>query len=255
MSAPVLAIEGVSKAFGGLQVLEDISFRIDAPRDIVGLVGPNGAGKTTLFNVITGLVRPDRGTISIKGEPITGLAPHKAAARGVSRTFQDTRLFDELTVEENLHQGRLTPRRGSILRSLVRSSARRSAADVEIVEQVLAVVALGAERDRPARMLPHAKRSLLGIGMAMVAEPAVALLDEPFGGMNEAEIESTMNVVRRVAQAGIAVLLVEHVMTAVMGLSHRIEVLNFGQQIASGTPEETASNPAVIDAYLGVEVE
>jgi len=250
----VLAIEGVSKAFGGLQVLEDITFSIEEPGDIVGLVGPNGAGKTTLFNVVTGLVSPDRGTVRVQGAAITGLPPHKTAARGVSRTFQDTRLFDELTVEENLYQGRLTQRRGSILGSLVRSSVRRSAEDRRMVDQVLESVELESERDHPARVLPHAKRSLLGIGMAMVAEPHVALLDEPFGGMNEAEIQGTMGIVRRVAERGIAVLLVEHVMTAVMGLSHRIEVLNFGQQIASGTPEETARNPAVIDAYLGVDV-
>jgi branched-chain amino acid transport system ATP-binding protein len=249
--SPVLAVRGVSKSFGGVQALSDVTFEIDSPGDIVGLVGPNGAGKTTLFNCIAGQEIPDEGTVVLAGRDVTRLSPYKTAAAGVSRTFQDTRLFDELTVEENLVQACQPRRRGNVLTTFLRSGARRPVAAAERVEKVLETTGLWDRREDPVRMLSYAERSLLGIGMAFAAEPAVALMDEPFGGLNDAEIETTMEVVRKVAADGIAVLLVEHVMRAVMGLSQRIEVLNFGAQIASGTPEEVGADPTVIEAYLG----
>lgn len=251
MSAPVLEVSGLNKSFGGLDVAKEVSFSVDSLGDIIGLIGPNGAGKTTVFNMLTGLVPPDSGTVALNGQRIDGLPPHRIAASGVSRTFQDTRLFDELTVAENVFQGRLTARRRRPLASLLASRRRRSEADRRTVDDAIDAVGLAGRSDVLASTLAHADRSLLGIAMALAAQPSIVLLDEPFGGMNDIETLHTMDVVRAVAGRGVAVLLVEHVMKAVMGLCGRIEVLNFGVLIASGTPEETSRNPDVIDAYLG----
>jgi branched-chain amino acid transport system ATP-binding protein len=233
----LLEVEGLSKRFGGLQAVRDLSFAV-GDEEIVALIGPNGAGKTTVFGMISGFLPPDRGDVRFRGRSVVGQPPHATCALGIARTFQTMRPFPRLTVLANVTIGALgrqaDPRRAE----------RRAAA-------VLEEVGLGECRDRPAGNLTLADRKRLELARALATEPALLLLDEVMSGLTLTETERLVELVRGINRRGVSILLIEHVMRAVMSLSHRIVVLNYGERIAVGNPEAVASDPRVIEAYLG----
>ncbi|MCC6609517.1 MAG: ABC transporter ATP-binding protein [Burkholderiales bacterium] len=251
-----LQITGLSVNFGGVRALSDVAFSV-AEGSIVSLIGPNGAGKTTAFNVITGYLAPTAGTVRFAGESIAGLRPHEVARRGLVRTFQKTNIFPELTVGENVLTGlhlKGSAGLGAIL--LNRVSVRAEEARLrERAEEVLAFVGIAHRRDESASSLPYGEQRLLEVAIGLAADPRMLLLDEPASGMNPSEKESMMGLIGRIRQKGITVFLVEHDMRLVMGISERVVVLNQGQIIAEGSPDEVRGNRAVIEAYLGTQGE
>lgn len=251
----MLEIRGVTKLFGGLAALHEVSTSVSRDK-IAGLIGPNGAGKTTLFNVITGFYKPTRGKVIYNSKDITGLQPFEVATCGIARTYQQNNLFHEFSVERNIFlASHARPKSGIVEDLMGTSSARKKRGVIEQkIEEILSLLELTAFRHELAKNLPHGFQRMLGIGIALATEPELMLLDEPFSGMNAAETESMMGHIRRIhKEKKIGVLLVEHDMKAVMGLCERIIVLNFGEKIAEGSPEEIQENSAVIEAYLGVE--
>jgi branched-chain amino acid transport system ATP-binding protein len=250
---PILETRRLSKQYGGLSALSDVDLRVEEG-EIVGLIGPNGAGKTTCFNLLSGFVRPTRGTVTFAGEDITGLRPHHVAARGLVRTFQVTTLFPDMTVLESVLLGLHLHVRTGPGRLLFHRHAY-SADEVARAREVLDFVGLTSAVHQLGRNLPHGHQRVLGIAMALAARPRLLLLDEPVAGLNQSESARVMSLVRTIREGGTTILLVEHNMRAVMGTCERIVVLNFGQTLTEGTPAEVSSHPAVIEAYLGARVE
>jgi branched-chain amino acid transport system ATP-binding protein/branched-chain amino acid transport system permease protein len=250
--SPILEVDGISMYFRGLRALDDVSLSI-TPGEIRGIVGPNGSGKTTLFNVISGLYRPTRGRIRFRGQNSTGLAPYRLARAGMSRTFQNLRLFGDLTVEENVlvaidrnatwHSWRYLVRPISVLRR-DRDLHRRAA---EVIERY----GLAEFAALPPKSLPYGIQRRVEIARAVAAGPALLLLDEPAAGLNGDEVRQLSEIVRSIRDSGITVIIIEHNMGLVMSLCERITVLASGRVIAEGEPAEVASTPAVIEAYLG----
>jgi len=233
----VLAVEGVSKSFGGLRAVSGVSFSL-AEGELLGLIGPNGAGKTTLFHVLSGFLRPDDGRVRYAGEDLTGLRPHDICLRGMVRTFQVTRPFSRLSVTENVLVG-----------ALERVAHRREA--LAIAEEVLALTGLAEKAGHMGHSLTLPDRKRLELARALATRPRVLLLDEVMAGLNPAETTRLIELIRAIHGRGITILLIEHVMKAVMSLSQRILVLNYGELIAEGSPEAIVQNPKVVEAYLG----
>ncbi len=248
----MLRVEGLVKAFGGLRALDGCSFEATAG-GITGLIGPNGSGKSTLFNCVTGFYAPDTGRVSFDGAPLTGLSPWEIAQRGIVRTFQQTRIFPRLTCLENLLSAPAGQPGEGLLAALARPPRvrRREAALRARAEALLARVELAAHADTLAGSLSYGQQKLLELGRALMTEPRLLLLDEPAAGINPALLERLVELIRALHAEGKGFLVVEHDMRLVMTLCQRVVVLDYGQTIAAGTPDEVARDPRVLDAYLG----
>jgi len=237
----LLEARGVSKRFGGLQAVSEVSFHI-RQGEILGLIGPNGAGKTTLFNIVNGVYKPDKGSIRFMGEDITGLAPNRVVKMGLARTHQIVKPLNSLSVLDNVTVGACFGRE-----SLGLHAAR------EIAREVLKRVGLSERAESSARNLTLAAKKRLEVARALAAKPTLLLLDEVLAGLNPTEVEQMIELVLQIRKDGVSVFMIEHVMQAMMKLSDRIVVLNFGKKLAEGTPLEIARDPQVIEAYLGDE--
>jgi branched-chain amino acid transport system ATP-binding protein len=248
----LLAVDNVSVQFGGLVALDGVGFEVGSA-EIVGLIGPNGAGKTTLFNVITGIQRPIGGIVRVNGREVTGLEPHRIAAEGVVRTFQGADVFEDMTVQDSLRVACHLHGRPTILRSLIggRALRRMERAADERVEEVMALVGVADLRHHRCRELPEGQRRLVSVAVALASRPRLLMLDEPLAGLAEDEVAAMLALCRIVRGQGASILLVEHNLEAVMGVCDRVLVLNFGEKIADGAPDEIRRSDAVIKAYLG----
>lgn len=255
MMAELLKAENVSEVFGGLKAVSDFNFHINQG-ELVGLIGPNGAGKTTAFNLFTGVYQPTAGEISFAGKSIVGLKPYEITQRGIARTFQNIRLFSELTVLENVKIAFHFHVKYGLLESVLRVG--RYFREEEQIEaeslKLLKIFHLEDKADEVAKNLPYGAQRRLEIARALAAKPKLLLLDEPAAGMNPQETQELMEMIRWIRdQFGLTILLIEHDMSLVMGICERIYVLEYGQIIAHGVPEEIKHNPEVIRAYLGGE--
>jgi len=248
----ILTVQGLTRHFGGLAAVTDLSFDVRAG-EILSLIGPNGAGKTTVFNLITGTLLPTRGKVFFQDHEITGLRPHQTTSFGIARTFQTTSLFYDETVMDNLIVSYHCRTRMGLWDALFHTG--RSRADErqsrQKAEEILELIGLQDRAWELARNIPQESQKRLALGLALVTEPKLLLLDEPTGGLTEEENISMMALIQRVRTRGITILLIEHKMKIVMNISDRIVVLNYGEKIADGSPQEVGSNSAVIEAYLG----
>jgi len=249
----ILSLDGISMKFGGLAALEGLDLEL-YDTDLVGLIGPNGAGKTTAFNVITGVYRPSAGRVSFQGRDITGEKPYRISRLGLARTFQNIRLFKGLSVLENVKIAYHYHSGAGVLSSVLRTGRFRR--EERLIEErameFLKLFKLDARYADPADSLPYGQQRRLEIARALATEPRLLLLDEPAAGMNRGETEELMDLVRWVREEfHITVLVIEHDMRFVMGICRRLTVIDHGKVIATGTPEEVRSHPAVIEAYLG----
>jgi len=232
-----LVINKVSRFFGGLSALTNVSFEI-SKGDIVGLIGPNGAGKTTLFNVVNGFYKPSKGEVFFRGRTISGLKPHQICQKGIARTFQVVKPLQRMSVFDNVLAS-------TFLRTASRGEATKLALDI------LQFTGLFEERDTISKGLPLGMRKRLEIARALATQPELLLLDESFAGLNPTELNEPIQIIRRIREKGITIMIIEHHMKVIMSISDRIVVLNYGEKIAEGTPQEIRHNPLVVEAYLG----
>ncbi|OPZ72682.1 MAG: Lipopolysaccharide export system ATP-binding protein LptB [Firmicutes bacterium ADurb.Bin456] len=248
----LLEVEGLTKHFGGITAVKEVCFQIKES-EILALIGPNGAGKTTVFNLITGMLKPDSGSVIFEGKTLTGLKPHRIAAAGLTRTFQNLQLFGGMTVLENIMAGAYLKGQAGFLKSLTTwpGTAREEKKIRQEALVLMQEVGLTGLEDLPAAALPFGRQRLLEIARALASEPRLVLLDEPAAGLNSAETKELAGYLLRLRKQGKTLLLVEHDMETVMEVADRILVLNFGEVIALGKPAEIQANPEVIKAYLG----
>ena len=253
MSQPILYTTGLTRKFGGITAVNEVDFAVE-PGTITGLIGPNGAGKTTLFNNITGMDSPTSGRVYFNEQDITGKAAHRICRMGIARTFQNIRLFKELTVLENVMIGRHFRNHPVRLAAALHSLLNRRAEQRDIVTQAIKWLEFMNLQDfmaEPAKNLAYGRQRELEIARALATEPTVIFLDEPAAGMNPIETEQLMATIRRIQATGITVVLIEHDMKLVMNICSRITVLNYGSKIAAGTPLEIRGDQGVVEAYLG----
>ncbi|MER2260910.1 MAG: ABC transporter ATP-binding protein [Psychrobacillus sp.] len=250
----VLELKSITKNFGGISALTDVSFQINEG-EIFGLIGPNGAGKTTMFNIITNMFAPTSGEILFSGENISGMKPYKITDKGICRTFQNIRLFSQMSVLENVLVGAHCRNKSGVLKSVFRTKSQKQEekSNYEVALELLELVGLSRFEDTIAENLAYGQQRRLEIARALASNPKLLLLDEPAAGMNETETENLFDLIKKVQKRGVTVLLIEHDMPFVMKLCDRIAVLNFGRKLAEGTPTEIQNNQDVIEAYLGSE--
>jgi len=237
----LLAVRGLTKRFGGVNALSEVSFSVEAG-DVLGIIGPNGAGKTTLLNCVSGIYRPDAGEIAWQDRTISGMAPFRIARLGIGRTFQIVRPFPSMTVRENTAMGALFGQPQGRL---------QPAAAVKEADEVLELVGLGEKRDFPVLRLTVPDRKRLEVARALAMKPKLLLLDEVMAGLNAVEVEQALGMVRNVRESGVTIVLIEHVMKVIVGICNRALVLNFGKPLLEGPPQEVLRDRRVIEAYLG----
>ena len=254
MNPPQLRVTALSKAFGGVLAVDQVSFDLEAGK-VNSIIGPNGAGKTTLLNLLTGVYAPSAGTVSLDGSDVTGFAPHRLAARGMARTFQNLQVFFNMSALENVMVGRHLRERTGWLAAMLRSTRLKAGERESRAEaaELLRFVGLGEYLDAEADAMPYGALKRLEIARALGGKPKLLLLDEPAAGLNQTETQAINGLILRLAKSGVTVVLVEHNMRLVMGVSDHIVVLDYGRKLCEGTAEQVRNDPKVIEAYLGSE--
>jgi len=250
----LLTVQGLSKRFGGLQAVDDVSFSVE-PDEIFGIIGPNGAGKSTIFNLVTANLPRDSGQVILDGVDVTKYKTHQIVLRGMGRTFQDAKLFSSSTVVDNILSAGFCRLGKNFTSIILKSYARPSILDREREKamELLAFVGLRGYEGQLARNLDHGHQGLLQLGIALATQPKVLMLDEPLRGMNPTEKDGVTDLILKIRETGIAVVIIEHDVRSIMKVCDQISVINYGKKIAEGDPREIRDNPAVIEAYLGAE--